>query len=185
MKFRNWAVCAALVLASCANDPQHRPGQSENRQPIRALLSTDAMLFVSFDTNNDLRVTSDEIEAGITREFARADTNHDGTIGPLEFQTWSNAVLGGQQTAPYRLDFDRNVDNVITLQEFHDEIVARAHDYDANNDGVLTRDEFVRTVAQTRAPGVGGPTSEGQRPGGGRGGEGGGRRGGGGGGYPG
>jgi hypothetical protein len=182
MKFRNWAVCAAFVLSACANDPQqHRPGQSENRQPIRALLSTDAMLFVSFDSDNDLHITSAEIEAGITREFARADANHDGTIGPLEFQTWSSTVLGGQQTAPYRLDFDRNVDNVITPKEFHDEIVARAHDYDANNDGVLTRDEFVRTVSQTRAPGIGGPNGEGQMRPGGR--EGGGRRGGGG--YPG
>jgi hypothetical protein len=66
-------------------------------------------------------------------------------------------VLGGGQMGPYRLDFDRNVDNVITREEFAAEIHGRVRDYDTNEDGALTRSEFVRLVGQARPvrlPGV-------------------------------
>ena len=165
MKAWMCAAAALALLAGCASD-NGRPGQEH--QTVRALLSVDALMFAGFDSDNDLRITNAEIEAGITREFARADTNHDGTISPLEFQAWSNVALGGGQTAPYRIDFDHNVDNVITAAEFHDEIVARAHEYDTNEDGVLTRDEFVRVLNQARGP-LGGPdgSQRRQRPNGG------------------
>jgi hypothetical protein len=53
---------------------------------------------------------------------------------------------------PYRLDFDRNVDNSITREEFESEIRARVRDYDENGDGVLTRGEFTRLVGAARPP---------------------------------
>ena len=143
---------------------------SHANEPIRALLSADVMMFISWDTNGDLVVSPDEIEAGINREFQRADTNHDGRIEPIEFQAWQNAVLGGSQMGPYRLDFDRNVDNVITREEFANEIHARVRDYDTNEDGSLTRAEFVRVVGQARPVMPGAPVTPrggSQRPGGG------------------
>ncbi|MES1156744.1 MAG: hypothetical protein ABUL73_03090 [Alphaproteobacteria bacterium] len=174
MKYQTLAVLAGGVLAlgACAtpqDGPQHRRGDAPQQH---ALISADALVFVSFDTDNDLRITQAELEAGIAREFARADANHDGSISPIEFQNWAATALGGDSLPPYRLDFDRNVDNVITQKEFHDELMARAHAYDANNDGVLTRDEFIKEINQARPPMQ-------ERPNGfQRGGEGGGRRGG-------
>ena len=155
------------ALAACASSPR----EQSNEAPIRALLSADVMMFVSFDTNGDLQVSADEIQAGIAREFERADANHDGQLQPIEFQNWSAAVLGGSAMGPFRLDFDRNVDNVITREEFVNEINARVHDYDTDNSGSLSRSEFVRLVGQARPPvqrrpmgpmgpgGVGGPAS--------------------------
>lgn len=137
------------ALAACASD-SGGPGRRSDAPQLHALISADALVFTSFDTDNDMRVTSAELDAGITREFARADANHDGSLQPIEFQNWSNAALGGQMLPPYRLDFDRNVDNVITAEEFRNELTARAHAYDANDDGVLTRDEFIRPINQTR-----------------------------------
>ena len=145
------ATCAALA-AGCATGSSDRPGHGDDHAPVRALLSVDAMMFAGFDADGDLRVTTAEIEAGITREFARADANHDGSLQPIEFGNWSNIALGGAQTAPYRLDFDRNVDNLITAEEFHAEILNRAHDYDADEDGVLNRADFVRQVDRARRP---------------------------------
>jgi hypothetical protein len=110
------------------------------------------MLFIGFDTNGDLSSSSEEVDAGLDREFARADANHDGSLQPIEFQNWSNLVLGGGQLGPYRLDFDRNVDNVITREEFNAEINARKRDYDADENGALARSEFVRLVGQARPP---------------------------------
>ncbi|MBL8530380.1 MAG: hypothetical protein JNK94_01485 [Hyphomonadaceae bacterium] len=148
MNMRTIAVlaCAAAALGACASG-----GRREARpDPIRALLSADVMLFVGFDADGDLSLTREEIEAGIAREFARADVSGDGQLQPIEFQNWSNIALGGGQMGPYRLDFDRNVDNVITREEFETELRARARDYDHDENGVVTRGEFVRVVGQAR-----------------------------------
>src|SRR5262249_14309671 len=117
MHFKSLALIAASAATMTACATGGGPGAHAN-EPIRALLSADVMMFVSWDTNGDLVVSPDEIEAGINREFERADTNHDGRIEPIEFQAWQTAVLGGGQMGPYRLDFDRNVDNVIRREVF-------------------------------------------------------------------
>ncbi|MFT3729379.1 MAG: hypothetical protein QM759_16260 [Terricaulis sp.] len=147
MQLRNFAGASALLaLAACATGGDHGRGP----ETIRALLSADVMMFVSFDTNGDLSTSGDELTAGIDREWQRADANHDGQLQPIEFQNWANTVLGGQQMGPYRLDFDRNVDNVITREEFEHEIRARFADYDADENGAISRNEFVRVVGQAR-----------------------------------
>jgi hypothetical protein len=140
--------CAALSLAACSSS---RAAQ-DRTAPIRALLSADALLMVSFDTNGDLSVTREESEAGYAREFTRADANADGSLQPIEFTNWSNLVLGGSQIGPYRLDFDRNVDNLITHEEFDTEMRARFSQYDEDENGALWRSEFVRLVGQARTP---------------------------------
>lgn len=147
MDWKMLALAAAAMGAGCASGPS-----SENNEPVRALLSGDAMLFVSFDADGDLLVSQAEIEAGIAREWARADANGDGTLTPIEFQSWGNAVLGGGHIGPYRLDFDRNVDNAITRQEVETELRARADEYDENGDDMLSRGEFVRLVGRARPP---------------------------------
>lgn len=149
MALKNLALVAfgAAALTACASG-----GGGPTTEPVRALLSGDAMMFVSFDTDGDLSTTASEIEAGIAREFTRADTGGDGALTPIEFQNWANGVLGGGQLGPYRLDFDRNVDNTITRAEFEAEIRGRVRDYDEDQNGALTRSEFVRLVNQARQP---------------------------------
>lgn len=142
------AACGTIALTACAGGGRGGP----TAEPVRALLSGDAMMFVSFDTDGDLSTTAAEIEAGIAREFTRADTGGDGALTPIEFQAWANAVLGGGQLGPYRLDFDRNVDNTITRAEFETEIRGRVNDYDEDQNRALSRSEFVRLVNQARPP---------------------------------
>lgn len=148
MSFRTIALAtlAASALTACAGGA----GSSENRAPIRALLSADALMFAAFDADSDMSVTSAESEAGIAREFTRADSNGDGSLQPIEFSAWSNLVLGGSQIGPYRLDFDRNVDNVITREEFETELRARFTAYDEDENGAVARAEMVRLVGQAR-----------------------------------
>lgn len=144
------AVLAALALGACASDGR----SGRDNEPIRALMSADVMLLVGFDSDGDLSVSSGEVDAGLIREFARADASRDGQLQPIEFQSWSNLVLGGSQLGPYRLDFDRNVDNAITREEFDAEIRARVRNYDADESGALARSEFIRLVGQARPPAV-------------------------------
>lgn len=147
MRLRMVAVVAgaAAALSACIT------GDGGDRsEPIRALMSADAMMLVSFDTDGDLSVTTAEVDAGLAREFTRADASLDGQLQPNEFQNWSNIVLGGAQMGPYRLDFDRNVDNVISRDEFDAEIRARVTTYDSDENGALSRSEFIRLVGQAR-----------------------------------
>lgn len=141
-------VGAAAALAACAGGGD----RVQLRDPIRAIMSADALMFVSFDANGDLSVSRAEMEAGVPREWGRADTNGDGNLSPIEFQNWSNTALGGSQMGPYRLDFDRNVDNTITREEFEAEIRGRFSDYDEDGNGALSRSEFVRLLGQARPP---------------------------------
>lgn len=143
-------VALTAALGACASGGGNDNGGDE-RTRVRALMSADALMFTSFDANGDLSITTDEIDAGMNREFARADSNSDGALSPIEFQNWSNQVLGGTQMGPFRLDFDRNVDNTITRAEFDAEIRGRVEDYDSDENGSLTRSEFVRVLGQARA----------------------------------
>ncbi len=150
MSIKTFAVAAVAMsaLAGCASGA----GSSDRTAPIRALLSADALMFVSFDADGDLNVSNAEFEAGIAREFTRADSNADGSLQPIEFSNWSSLVLGGSQIGPYRLDFDRNVDNAITRAEYDTELRARFATYDSDESGAISRGEFVRLVGQPRAP---------------------------------
>src|SRR5690606_27481379 len=82
MRTRTVAVvaCAALGLAACGGGRE-----AQDRAPIRALLSADALMLVSFDTNGDLNVTREEAEAGFAREWTRADADANGSRSPLAF----------------------------------------------------------------------------------------------------
>jgi hypothetical protein len=144
------AILALAGLAACASGSR----SDTRREPIRAIMSADALMFVSFDADGDLNVTRAEMEAGMAQEFARADANGDLQIAPIEFQAWSNSVLGGGQMGPYRLDFDRNVDNAITREEFETEVRGRFLDYDTDESDSLSRPEFTRLVGQARPPTV-------------------------------
>ncbi len=171
MRLTLFAVCALAAGASgCGGGPPR--GAPLPSDPPRVLLSADTLVFTSFDANNDLRIDHAELEAGIAREFARADVNSDGALTPLEFQSWMTAALGGANAPPYRLDFDRNVDNSITRAEFESELNARAELYDSDHDGVLVRSEFIREAPRQqmmlgpRGPGGPGGGEMRRRPGG-------------------
>jgi hypothetical protein len=139
----------ALGLAACGGrERPHPDAPGQGRQQVRFYMQGDALLLSGFDSDGDLRITRAEITAGEAREFTRADTDRNGSIGPLEFQNWAVAALG--PNSPFRLDFDRNVDNEITTQEFTDEINARADDYDKDKDGVIVRGDLVKEAPQMR-----------------------------------
>jgi len=155
---------AACATASCASGGRDR-GESIPNEPVRVLLSADALLYASGDANGDLRIDAAERDAVIAREWARADGNNDGALTPIEFQEWVSVALGGSNAPPYRLDFDRNVDNSITREEFETELRSRFDDYDANDDGVVVRSEFIRET-QLRPQAVRPPRAEMREPGG-------------------
>jgi hypothetical protein len=143
------ATACVATLGACASSGRDDGGGDA---PFRAILSADALMFAAFDADGDLQTSRAEIDAGLDREFQRADVNRDTLLQPIEFQNWSSNALGGTQMGPYRLDFDRNVDNTITREEFINELQARAREYDRDENGAVTRSEMVRLVGQARVP---------------------------------
>jgi Ca2+-binding EF-hand superfamily protein len=58
-------------------------------------LPMEAMAFFNpseFDTNNDGKLTTQELQAGLTAQFAKIDTNADKYLSLAEMQAWRNSV---------------------------------------------------------------------------------------------
>lgn len=147
MKIGLMALVLTGALAGCGGRSQ--PMRATPESPRHSFMA-DALLISGFDADGDLRVTTAEVSTGVAREFARADSDRGGSVEPLEFQTWAHAALG-PDSPPFRLDMDRNVDNVISAAEFEAEISARARGYDANSDQVLVRAELATTALRPQA----------------------------------
>lgn len=181
--------CILMVgaLAACASGPsRHGPrgggrgpgGGPEDMAAPRPLKTSAGLLLASFDADHDMEISRTELNAGIDRAFARADQNNDGDIAPLEYEGFAKAALDGGKSPPFRLDFDRDVDGRISLQEFRAELTAIADSLDADKNGALSHAELLKaseTQPGARGPGsgprAGGPGGgEGGPPGGGRGG---------------
>jgi EF hand domain-containing protein len=150
---------AVAVLAGCAGGPPHHRGgfagagmamanyrTAPHMQHAPGTADADAVLIASFDRDGDLLVSAAELDAGVAREFARADANHDHLIDPGEYQAWSLVALGGVY-APFRRDIDANGDGHISFDEFAAEFRARGHRYDANGDGVIEHADLVHGPA--------------------------------------
>jgi hypothetical protein len=135
-----------LAATACATGSD----RDADERPPSAVISGDGLLIAGFDTDGDFRTTRAEFEQGLAVAFATADSDGDGALSPLEWQSWSNRALGGDLIGPFRLEVDRNVDNVTTQEEFVTEFQARFTGYDTDNDGAVSRPELVR---QLRTPG--------------------------------
>ena len=74
------------------------PGQGELRDDsLRQRAQADRLkpgagLFITFDTNNDGRISQAELDAGIPAAFTQADSNEDGYLTALEQQDWARSL---------------------------------------------------------------------------------------------
>lgn len=75
-------------------------------------------LIVSFDANDDGKVTREELYEGADAAFILADTNKDGTLSALEQQDWARGLPTRDDTLANPVRFDPNLDRVVTRAEF-------------------------------------------------------------------
>jgi hypothetical protein len=74
-------------------------------------------LMLSFDENKDGLVGRDEVEAGLKRQFAQADTDHNGTLNLGEIQAENARRWQASGTASSPL-IDWNLDGTVSLAEY-------------------------------------------------------------------
>ena len=151
------AACIVLVLAGCAG---RGPGGNANR-PLPPISETEEniKLMLSYDENSDGTVTRDELEAGLRRQFAAADLNHDGKIDIREMQAENDRRFRAFGTAASPL-IDWNQDGMIDLTEFASTARSVFEEMDKNHDGKLDGNEL-----RLPQPGRGAPPPRAQTPG--------------------
>ena len=125
-------LASASICTSIFESPAHAdddelvrlPGQGEVRNPIARdktkaeRLKPAGGLFISFDSDDDGRITMTEIGAGIPIAFKAADENKDGYLTAIEQQAWAESLPTRDETLANPFRFDPNLDRRVDLDEF-------------------------------------------------------------------
>ncbi|MEL6694505.1 MAG: EF-hand domain-containing protein [Pseudomonadota bacterium] len=100
------------------------PGQGEIRseglreQAKATRLKPGAGLFITFDLDENGRISTTEIDAGIPLAFESADQNQDGYLTALEQQDWAAGLPTRDDSLANPFRFDPNLDRRVDLEEF-------------------------------------------------------------------
>jgi len=127
------------------------PGQGEVRSSdVRQRAQADRLkpgagLFLTFDSNEDGRISQFEIDAGIPIAFQKADKNGDGYLTALEQQDWAASLPTRDDSLANPFRFDPNLDRRVDLDEFTTVIVNLGTDYADESSGDII-------VADLKAP---------------------------------
>ncbi len=100
-----------------------------------------AMLIEQFDTDADRKLTRDEIDGGIQRRLAKADTNGDGNLDLEEFQPLLVELMRPKIVDGFQF-LDADGDAVITPEEIQQPVNRMVSHLDRNDDGELTSEEM-------------------------------------------
>lgn len=152
------ALLAALGTAACANGPGPGPGGGGFR-------GGDPGAFLKeIDTNNDDRLSRDEIRAWQREQFKKIDTNGDGLVTEKEFVNAGPRSKGTgkmpdhmkdqmheRKVAMFR-DLDTDHGGALTLEEFTARMDPRLQALDTNDDGQITADEMRRGMKRRGGP---------------------------------
>lgn len=123
----------ALVLACCAGGPRHARDQEAPWHPPVAML----LAYVGKDGS----LTRAQLEAGLRRDFAKADTNHSGCLDENEVRAineerWKQDA----STASPLIDFKHN--GCFDFDEYAATARSLFDQLDRHGDGKLTPDEL-------------------------------------------
>lgn len=102
-----------------------------------------AMIVEQFDTNQDQRLTTAEIDGGIQTRLAAADANGDGNLDLDEFQPLLVDLMRPKIVDGFQF-LDADGDAVITPDELRRPVNRIVSHLDRNDDGELTADEMMK-----------------------------------------
>lgn len=141
---------ACAVLAACAAGPGRNPdddppGASGRLQALRPA----GLLLAGFDSNGDYRIDPAELDAGIARAFAAADTDGSGAVSLIELGDFRARAFGGPEALPGPFIFDADQDGSVTAAEFDMALKETASDY-AGADGAIPFSSLVTEYDDTQ-----------------------------------
>jgi Ca2+-binding EF-hand superfamily protein len=150
---------AILAVAGCAGPraAQQRPPQAGPNAAMRPVSEQEQniRLMLSYDENSDGTVTRDELEAGLKRQFAVCDLNHDGRVNIAEMQAENDRRFRAFGTAASPL-IDWNQNGQIDFDEFATTARSVFAELDSDRDGKLDKNELRLPMPRGRAAPPGG-----------------------------
>ena len=130
------AILVVGLLAGCSSH-----GSSEGPDDPNRDAAPQAMPLLRFGPDEDGSLTRAKVVAVLKREFAAADSNHDGVLDSDEVRAVNERrwQRDGEKASPL-VDWSR--DGVLDFKEFAAIDLSLFDQFDANGDGVLTAREF-------------------------------------------
>ena len=131
------AILAVGLLAGCSSPD----GSSEGPPDPNRNAAPAAVPLLRFGVDEEGALTRAKVVAGLKREFAAVDANHDGVLdsderNAVNEQRWKR---DGEKAS---LLIDWNRDGVVDFNEFATTDLSLFEQFDANGDGILTAQEF-------------------------------------------
>lgn len=153
---------SALAQDSAASDPfaterlggdgqSERPQRGQGGSTQRALIPL-GLVYSSFDTDRNYKVTGEELEIGIAQSFAAADRDGSAHLSLVELAAWRELVLGSRDLLPGNTQFDRNFDSRVERAEFTSLLTDLYESFDRNKNGALEFAEMTTAVRQAQRP---------------------------------
>lgn len=127
------ALLAGATVTPVLADGWHGRGGPGGRGATR--------MFEQFDTNNDGRVTQEEVNNARRDQLTRFDRNGDGQLSLEEYQALWLEVMRPMMVRNFqRHDTDGNAQ--VTVEEFQARFTDLVEEHDRNDDGAVTQDEL-------------------------------------------
>jgi hypothetical protein len=145
------ALAMLVVISACGGGPRRPMGVP----PPPTDLEMNIRLMLSYDANSDGKVTRDELEQGLRRQFAAVDRNGDGILDQAEVQAENDRRYGANGTGFSPL-IDWNRDGKVDFAEFATTARSVFEEMDRNHDGVLEGSEIRVPPIRNQGPRRGG-----------------------------
>jgi hypothetical protein len=110
-------------------------------QPGHGRGGSGMSMLETFDTNDDGRLTQEEIDTYRQQQLSRFDRDQNSQLSIEEYQAlWAEAMRERMVRQFQR--HDRDGDGQVTVEEFQARYTDLVADRDDNGDGAITRDEL-------------------------------------------
>ena len=141
----------SVSVTACASGPGRRGGPpgagmgggaGGGSRIVGPIARPAALMFAGMDTDRDIVVSRNEVEAMTGVEWNRLSGGRP-TASTLVLSGWLERALGSPDAQPLPVAFDNNFDGLITREEFETRIFAEFDLLDKSKDGRLSRDEML------------------------------------------
>lgn len=100
-------------------------------------------MMLAYDTDNDGRLSQEEIDQGRASQLKKFDKDGDGALSLAEYEAlWLDAMH--EQMVDRFQDHDANGDGKVTAEEFGERFAGMVKFMDTNDDGVLDQQDMLK-----------------------------------------
>ena len=137
-------------LESLDEQRQELPSIPKIRGPI-TVIGPAALLFATFDTDRDYKISRIEASNGAADAFGRADKDKNDRVSLFELEDWRVAALGSMDALPGNLNFDTDYNNHVSRAEFDRTLMDIFDRHDKDEDGYVQHSELMQ-ILEVPAP---------------------------------